>query len=114
MPENHSPRFFARQLLKLPRYRFTDPSKPLDPANFARLNRYISIRRLSAFGDHHDRIWLALFMSSLQVGSELLNVIGDFRNQDRVRATRDSGVEGNPPYVASHHFDHDDALVRQR
>ena len=36
----------------------------------------------------------------------------DFRNENDVRAAGDAGVEGDPSAVASHDFDHHDAVMR--
>ncbi len=35
----------------------------------------------------------------------------NFRDQDRVGATGHTGIEGNPPSVTPHHFDHDDSSM---
>ena len=48
------------------------------------------------------------------LGTHLLDVVGDFRNEDDVRRTAESGVERDESRLAAHDLHDDDSVVAFR
>jgi hypothetical protein len=63
-------------------------------------------------GQGDDGELLSEDMALTDVVANLLDAEGDFGDQDDVGAAGDSGVQGDPARVASHHFDDHDAVMR--
>ena len=64
--------------------------------------------------DHDNRETAARFLSLLKRLDDGVNVVGNFRNQDDIRAARDARVEREPTHLVSHDLDNKDSAVRCR
>src|SRR5205823_5807750 len=111
--EHDRSRLFAGQLGNGRTQLRADPAKPLDVL----LVRRFLQDRAAALGKralrHDDDAELrAPFVAGAQPLGDDVDVERDFRNEDRVRAACDAGVQGNPSGVAPHDLDDHDAMVR--
>src|SRR5271167_2426099 len=114
MSQDDAPAFAASEFLELCGNGFGDAAEAFYAAEFTALDGYVSTHRLGAFGDDDDSVGLAVIELALEVGSDVLDGVGNFWDQDGVGAPGESGVESDPSGVATHDLDHHDATVRMR
>jgi radical SAM protein with 4Fe4S-binding SPASM domain len=68
--------------------------------------------KLGAFGGNHDAEITATGVALANQLGDLIDVEGDFGDEDDVGAATDAAVSGDPAGVTAHDFDDDDAVVR--
>ena len=68
----------------------------------------------SALGDGHDGKAAAGLHAMLDGLDDVIHVVGDFGNQDDVRAARDAGVQRDPANLVAHDLDNKHATVTRR
>ena len=102
------------ELLQLCGDGFADSAETFDASDFAALHGHVTTEGFGAFSDDHDRIWLAFLEAIFEVQSDILDGIGDFRDEDRIRSTGQTSMQSNPACVSTHDFYHHDAAMRQR
>jgi hypothetical protein len=91
------------------------PPKPLGMPDFGGFEDFaMAMYRLGAFGHHHQRVHAALVVAGADLGRHLVDIEGNFGNQDRVGAAGNAGVQGDPSGIAPHDLDHHHALMAFR
>lgn len=96
MPQHHGAGFLAGQFLQLLRDGFANAPQAFDPAGLVSLHGYLAADRLGPFGHHDNRIGLAILVLAFEMGGDLLDRIGDLRNEDGVGPAGDPGMKRNP------------------
>src|SRR5215831_753559 len=64
-----------------------------------------------AFGSNDDTEMFTQTLTHHDGLDNLCRIVGNFGNEDNVRAAGDSGVYGNPAGVPSHHLDDNDPTM---
>ena len=88
------------------------PSRSTRPSCASSTQRPPAALRERAFGDDDDAELGAPAVALAQPLRDDVEVERNLRNQDRVGAAGDAGVQRDPARVAAHHLDDHDALVR--
>jgi hypothetical protein len=92
-----------------------DTAEPVHRADAPTLDQLDgAVARPCALRHHHDAEAPACRLSRPDLLAHLLDVEGDFRQQDHVGAAREPAVERDPAGVTAHQLHHDHAVVALR
>src|SRR5205814_2754362 len=110
MAKDSAARFLPGALSDLTRDDVADSAKAIF-AFLAPAYHDLAVSRTCSLGHDDNRRRIAPISTRIDRGSDFAVIEWDLRDQNNMRAARDTAVQRNPPRVASHDFEHHDAFV---
>src|SRR5262245_1692387 len=113
MPKNGDPTFLSGCLRYFRTNHICDSAQPALSQTYL-LSFFVNqtaSHRACAFCHHHNAELSSTCQAVFHLFADLAEIIWNFRNQDHIRSSCESGMDCDPSRVSSHHFQKHDSMM---